>query len=833
MKLKLKTMTLLASALVAVASMAQSPISVHWEMGKNNAKKGWYSSQFIIKNTSNKTLDSNWIFCFNQFTRSYEWADNSQVDIDDVSTSYYQIKPNENYRPMAPGDTIVLNILFAGTLMSECYAPMGGHVILNDDYTHPIPAKLTRSELGTPDQISRNPLYPDGNYMYDYNNAINNIGDAYTGNDYDIFPTPKSVEINDGITHIGNIVTIKSKLTLKKGNFLKKDKATRLLTEELKNRGIYTADRQDVVISIKINKKLNANSEYYTLDVKNGKIDIVGSTEEGAVNGVKTLIAAIDHSKGHNLQNAHIVDYPDLHYRGYMLDIARNFTNYSNMKRFIELMSYYKLNRLQFHFADDEGWRVEIPGLPELTTYGSRRGATVTAKDYMAPIFESNGDPNDLTQSANGYISRSQFIDLLRFADLRGVKIIPEIDTPGHSFAAIMSMKNRYNKYIGSNRAAAEEYQLWDPNDNTNTASVQGYCSNVLDVANQGVYNFVSKVISELELMYKEAGLTLDIVHIGGDEVPRGAWDSSPDIKNLMQREGLKNDHEVLEYYVTRVGNMLYDRGIRIEGWQEVGVNHSKEWLEKNVPHFAGINSWSTQGSRDTLTYSLANQGFPVILSNCTNFYMDMVYTWHQYDKGLNWSGKIDEFDSWSALPWNIYASPRTDYLGRTLDILNAGNGKTKLQKPENIIGVQGQLWAETIRDFDQVQYMTLPKAFGLFERGWNSNPEWSKDLSNREMYDSARHQYNLKIGTRELPVLKARGYNFRIGQPGVKIVDGKLIANTQYPGVEVHYTLDGSEPSTQSPLWTAPVKVGDYKVIKAKAYYLGKESLTTYLFKK
>ena len=146
---------------------------------------------------------------------------------------------------------------------------------------------------------------------------------------------------------------------------------------------------------------------------------------------------------------------------------------------------------------------------------------------------------------------------------------------------------------------------------------------------------------------------------------------------------------------------------------------------------------------------------------------------------------------------------------------------------------MQAQLWGETLRSFDEVQYLLLPKMMGVSERAWTAVPEWSKDLTDLKTYNEARHQYNLKIGTRELPLLKSKGFNFRVGPPGIKLEDGKLLINTQYPDELVTYTLDGSEPTVDSPRWTAPVPVKvQPQVIKAKAFYLGHESVTTYLFK-
>ena len=823
---RFRLLTALALAVAAVTMSAQSPIAVNWQMGQNNSVSNNYSSRFVIKNISKQPLDSNWEFFFNQFSRSVSLPDGCPVDINEVSTTYYRVKPNANYKALAAGDSLVIDVVMGGALVNKNYMPAGGHVVLNGDMTKPIAVKINRSPLDKPGQWRDHKAYPDGNYMYAYNEAINGFGDGYTGNDYDIFPAPKQVDIEDGFTQVGSLVSIKYGKWFQWGGYRR---AKALLTDELQKRGVYVSSGQKTVIELLLDKKLSTNGEYYTLRVHDGKISIHGVTQAALMNGVKTLMAALDHSKGHRLQNCFVIDWPDFGYRGVMLDIARNFViNPADFKRTIDLLSYYKINTIQFHFTDDEAWRLEIPGFPELTQVAARRGATLDEKGYLAQIFDGNGNPDDLSQCGNGYFTRDEFIELLKYARAHGVRIIPEIETPGHARAAIVAMKNR-----AMNNPTAEQFRLWDDKNESVFTSAQNYHDNVLNVASDDVYRFIDRVVAELEKMYKEAGLKLEIVHLGGDEVPNNAWAKSPDVQALMQREGLKTQHEVSEYYIKRISQQLAARKIRIEGWQEVALDHKPEFNAVVAPLVAGVNAWSTVGSRSDVPYRLANDGYPVILSNVTNFYMDMGYSWHQNEQGLHWGGKVDEFDAWSGLPANIYASARTAVDGTPLNITTAGDGKAKLEKPENIIGIQAQLWGETLRSFDEVQYMLLPKMMGVSERAWTAVPEWSKDLTDTKAYDEARHQYNLKIGTRELPLLKGMGFNFRVGPPGIKVVDGMLLINTQYPDELVTYTLDGSEPTVDSPRWTAPVPVKTQpQVIKAKTFYLGHESVTTYLFK-
>ena len=227
------------------------------------------------------------------------------------------------------------------------------------------------------------------------------------------------------------------------------------------------------------------------------------------------------------LEAMSIQDYPDLLYRGQMLDIARNYTTVDHLKKLIDILSSYKLNVLQFHFSDDEGWRLEIPGLEELTAIGSRRGHTTDEKDWLYPAYDGGYDPYAAT-SGNGYYTREEFIDLLRYAAERHVQVIPEIESPGHARAAIVAMNVRYKKYIDTDPEKAKEYLLSDLQDTSRYVSAQAYTDNVMNVALPSTYRFMEKVIQEIVAMYKEAGAPLTTIHLGGDEVAKGAWMGSP-----------------------------------------------------------------------------------------------------------------------------------------------------------------------------------------------------------------------------------------------------------------------------------------------------------------
>lgn len=201
-----------------------------------------------------------------------------------------------------------------------------------------------------------------------------------------------------------------------------------------------------------------ANDEYYRMDTGNSLINISAPTSHGIFNGTQTLLSLLKgQEKPFRLEAVSIRDYPDLPYRGQMLDIARNFTTADQLKKLIDAISSYKLNVLHFHFSDDEGWRLQIPGLEELTSVGARRGHTTDELECLYPGYDGNYDPSAPT-SGNGYYTREEFIDLLRYAAQRHVRVIPEIESPGHARAAIVSMKARYHKYINTDPEKAVEY---------------------------------------------------------------------------------------------------------------------------------------------------------------------------------------------------------------------------------------------------------------------------------------------------------------------------------------------------------------------------------------
>ena len=606
----------------------------------------------------------------------------------------------------------------------------------------------------------------------------------------------------------------------------------RLLKEKLSALyGLEVVDKAPVTIALETlaDKAKAVNDEYYDMVIDSDRIKISAATPHGVFNGTQTLLAMLKGKEApYRLDAMSVEDYPDLLYRGQMIDIARNFTTVDNLKKLVDVFASYKMNVLHFHFSDDEAWRLEIPGLEELTAVGSRRGHTTDESRCLYPCYDGGYDP-DAATVGNGYYSREDFIGLLRYAAERHIRVIPEIESPGHARAAIVSMKARYNKYKDTDVEKAAEYLLSEPEDTSRYASVQYYTDNVINVAMPSTYRFMEKVIQELAAMYREAGVPLATVHLGGDEVARGVWLGSPKCQALMKEKGMTKPHDLAEHFITQMADIMQRNGLKFSGWQEVALGHTEEAHRQLRTQAAGVYCWNTVPGYDEVVYQIANNGYPVILCNVGNFYMDMAYNGHPDERGLDWGGYVDESVSFSMLPFSIYRSLRTDGAGNPVDLDAAEKGKTVLtaEGRKNILGVQGQLFAETIRSFNGVEYLLFPKIMGLAERGWNAYPAWEelRGAQEQQAFNKALALYYEKISDMEMPYWARNGINFRLPHPGLLVKDGKLYANVAIRGAEIRYTTDGSEPDAQSALWEAPVPC-HAPVVKAKTFCQGKESL-------
>ena len=730
---------------LAIAFIASAKTSVVWEnLGNKKDATGnaYYIQRFTVKGDINQ-IDR---LCFNQFARQMKPLNSANSVVEIVPGYYYITSPEFGTN----ADSVVIDIRVKGSMLAICYAPDGVHTVTPQGLTAGV--KYTRkSIIDRPEQwsVEGKDRMPYGDEIYKFNSSLKTneaIGI------YDVIPSFKSVKLL-GDTYKGD--------------------------GEVTSRAI-----------------THANPEFYRISITTDSV-IVEYASERALKIAHRVLATHNYIPGDGtpLPCAVIEDYPDLPYRAVMIDIARNFQQVSDLQTVVQMLARYRLNTLHFHFCDDEAWRLEIPGLPELTSVGSRRGYTLNEHNHLVQIFDGNGDPNTMEGTANGYISRDEFVQFLRYCQEYGIDVVPEIESPGHARAAIKSMEARYRN------TGDATYRLIEDGDTSRYTSAQSFHDNVMNPAMPGPYKFMEKVIDEIIAMYQEAGAPLTAIHIGGDEVPRGAWNGSKAAQELIKTQKLGGEKGLHAYFVQQLAKIISQRGIKMNGWQEIAVGHTPEYNTEISPLIGGVNCWSTLPSHGHggVTREAVNAGYPIILSNVNHFYLDMTYNYHPLEKGLNWGGTVDEFNSLAGYPALLCPTDSTT--------------------PGRIVGISGQVFAETMRSFPQLQSFLLPKMLGLAERAWNNSATYTPT------------QFNNIICNKELPRLALRGWNFHLRQPGIIIEDGMVKMNSPYPDAVIRYTLDGSEPSLNSPIYVEPFTTGATQM-RARLYYLGQESVTTILYK-
>lgn len=549
--------------------------------------------------------------------------------------------------------------------------------------------------------------------------------------------------------------------------------------------------------------------EEYMLSISSTGVEIKAGKPSGAfyaIQSVKSLMTA-DQLNGIgsvNLPYLEVHDKPRYEYRGLMIDIARNFKDKQVILKYLDLMAMYKINKLHLHFIDDEGWRLEIPALPELTDIGSVRSPYFQDGQSLQPAYGSG------TAVTNGhYLSKADFQEILKYAAARYITVIPEIETPGHARAAIKAMEARYNRLMAQGKQKeAEEYLLYEAEDKSVYSSAQYWNDNVMNPALPSVYRFLDVVITEIQQMYTEAGLKLETISLGGDEVPSGSWENSPKIKELMAKEGFTSVYEVWPYYIARIQEICAAKGLQMAGWEEIGMVNkgngmvvNEELAHKNML----LDVWNNVigGGQEDLAYKLANAGYKTVFASCANYYLDMVWDKDFREPGLKWASITDLYQSFALLPESFFANMKYTEAGSKLeDSYIAGKVRLTEKGKSNLVGLKAALWQETVLTADRMDYMLLPRLYALAERAWRPAHAWENDFKfDKKAFDKTYTAFINKVGKQELPKLQqlAGGFQYRLPSVGVKQQGDKLLANVEYPGFVIHYTTDGSEPNSNS----------------------------------
>ena len=606
--------------------------------------------------------------------------------------------------------------------------------------------------------------------------------------------------------------------------------------EEMISSLFQDVDLQWANSTAKANFILNFNSdldqEEYYLEIKQEQILITTNSYGGLLYALQSLFqinqVAVLENRGWPIIK--VVDEPRFTYRGFMLDISRNFYGLSKLKEIVDLMAMFKLNHFDVKLSDDEGWRLEIPGLPELTEIGSKRGYTTDESDRLIPMYGSGSTGGE---TGNGFLSKEDFISLLQYAKSKNITIIPQLSFPSHARASIVSMNARRNKLLAmGDVAGAEQYVLSDPNDKSEYQSAQLYNDNAINICMESSFTFFDKVVEEVAAMYREADVSFKQFGIGADELPYGVWEGSPICHNSVNGNLTGLDFESLyNSALLRLKETVERHGAIMSGWEDFLLVHSKnsqsetklkeERFNYGVIPYSWNNTW--RGGREDMIYKLANAGFKTVMSNSSAFYFDMANDNDMDAFGLSWSGYVDYFDTWAIDPQDIFANSvlnkkhniQTDYISKTT--------KLKPSKRDNLIGIQSQLWTETVTNDTILDQMLIPNLIVFAERAWAKQPNWISNTpakQEQKMMKDWNRFLNL-LGKRTLRILNHQfpKFIYDLPKPGGIIKNDSLYVRSPFPGLEVRYSLDGSVPNHTSKIYQHPILVDFDEVVVLRSF--------------
>ncbi|QKJ86386.1 beta-N-acetylhexosaminidase [Paramixta manurensis] len=562
----------------------------------------------------------------------------------------------------------------------------------------------------------------------------------------------------------------------------------------------------------------------YRLTIGKAKADVTGYDRSGVFYGLQSILSLLPASGEGKIATLAVTDAPRFAYRGAFLDVARNFHSKAAVLRMLDQMAAWKMNKFHFHLTDDEGWRVEIAGLPELTGVGARRCHDLSEQHCLLPQLGSGPFSNN---NGSGFFSRADYIEIVKYAAARNIEVIPEVDMPAHARAAVVSMEARYHRLMEKGDAsAASEYRLVDPTDSSNTTSVQLYDrTSYLNPCLDSSLRFTDKVISEIQAMHLAAGQPLKTWHFGGDEAKNirlGAgysdrakpvtgtglrtmdeedkpWAKSLACQKLISEGKVSDLAHLPSSFALKVSKLVKAHGIdSMQAWQD-GLKDAKDAGAFSTAQVR-VNFWDTLywGGFDTAN-DWANKGYQVVLSNPDYLYMDFPSEVNPLERGYYWGTRFtDERKMFSFAPNNLPQNAETS-VDRDGNTFSAKSDKAWL----GAYGISAQLWSETVRTDSNMEYMIFPRLFTAAERGWH-RASWEQDYQAGKEYVGGETRYvdsqalltdwqrfaNL-LGQRELAKLDLAGVSYRLPVPGARIVNGVLEANLALPGLTIEYSLD------------------------------------------
>ncbi len=457
-----------------------------------------------------------------------------------------------------------------------------------------------------------------------------------------------------------------------------------------------------------------------------------------------------------------IVDAPRFAWRGMMLDVSRHFFTKEEVKQFIDEMVAYKYNVLHWHLTDDEGWRVEIKSFPNLTKKGAFNVKKVGHfTDFSKPL------PNE-PRTYGGFYTQEEIKEIVKYGQDRFVNIMPEIDVPGHSMAAVAS----YPELSCTPDAVNYQVISGEPFIDWSHGHPEALQDNTLCPANEKVYTFLDQVMGEVSSLFP-----FEYIHMGGDECPKNYWDKNPQILAMRKELGLKNSQEVQAHFVRRLEKIITSKGKRMMGWDEI--------LEGGgLPKSTAVMSWRGMDGG----IQAAKDGHEVIMTPNNHVYIDLMQGDKAIEPPVYKTVRLRDSYAFEPVPAGVDA---------------------RLVK-----GGQANLWSEQLFNYRHLQYMTYPRSFAIAEALWSEpkNRNWDNFIGRVES-----HMARFDVAQKK--------YAPSMYEPIIQVSRNAMGELTVLPSIEIsgltiHYSFDHSYPDQFYPMVNGAVVVPkDATVMKIVTY--------------
>ncbi|MBT1695255.1 family 20 glycosylhydrolase [Fulvivirgaceae bacterium PWU4] len=574
-----------------------------------------------------------------------------------------------------------------------------------------------------------------------------------------IIPRPQSVSISEGAFTISSTTTIQvdaSNPEMKRlGNLL----AARLQTVtgypiRVINKG--AGETTNTIILSTTHAPDSLGKEGYWLKIDKQRATLNATHTSGIFYGLQTIAQLLPSSsqKKVSLPAVEIIDKPRHTWRGMMLDAGRYFFPVEDVKKMIDYMVMYKLNTFQWHLTEDQGWRIEIKKYPELTSTSAWRDASI--------VGHLNDQPRQYDgKKHGGYYTQEQVREIIAYAAARYITVIPEIEMPGHSVAALAAYPE-----LSCTGGPFKVSQNWGVHEDV-------YCA-----GNEQTFTFLQDVLSEVADLFPSA-----LIHIGGDECPKVRWKSCAKCQARISQENLKDEHGLQSYFIKRIENFLLTKNKNIIGWDEI--------LEGGLAPNAMVMSW--RGIIGGITAAKQHHG--VVMTPRNPAYTDY-YQGDPANEPLTIGGM-------NALR-DVYA----------YDPVPAGLTK---EESKYILGSQANVWTEYIADLNRAEYMMMPRLAALAEVVWTEPRNKSfDDFAKRMQVEYQR--YKAAGINHSLSAYQVR-YNI---VPDASSVTVSLYNDVA--GAEIRYTTDGTEPGSRSTRYSAALTTQKPLILKAASFVNGKQ---------